>query len=987
MTPAVQEKAMKSHGVYLSSSLPSRGMESSETLGMESTRPVKEKINDGSATSFSCSVLGFPASQVNHNIDCFNLKYFDPQSPKRCSLLMSPNLTYSVNNNNCIQKNLEEHNCTKLRNSLCNSTNTHFSQSINSESGEQVRGEALSETMKSFLETERLLDLNLTELRSTEERQFPNCKWYRRNGFCGKALFVNPDIKKGNVFHQMFHDAPEVTINCSPSGKEQELNFRLLQCVNKQRVLLNRAKRSQKHLQILLAKHIVKHCDQQMKCFVKHQLQRMKAFHDPNYLLDGNYEKCTTVKVENSVEDNRNKDSWSDLGTAPDEIKVFACSTAELLSQVEESLDSEATCSSSSEDDDEQISKTIVPINYRTDWKWLVERAKVGCQWTWLQDQISELEYKIQQLTDLHRQIRTTKGMVILEECSVPKDILKKRTQLPDQEALNSTGNSQAFLQRQDVWPEHDFEMSPSSPTLLLRNIEKQSAQLSEIISSLIAPLNLSPTSSPLSSKTCKQNELVNGISLRESENKEEISSSSSCLADQQHLKRRRKEKMKLKAPPLALMSTSARTRPLLSFQRRKLYRTNTAFSLNNQALQQGSTLFNTEEIAGSTWSSYKYSTNSSIRKHLMLELDTSFHPVLSFPSDVPLHVHFKTLLKKYEIKGDTFEGAALGLEYKMSPLNVFSQIKAPLQQLSHGYESSSKHQSVSKVSEQFSEGRKKRHLSETLSGKNNSCEAFSFQHEGQESHNNFTAVSNVDMLSRSSHSISSQLNSRRRLRSESSYDIDNIVIPMSLVAPSKLEKLQYKEILTPSWRIISLKPLEKLHEDEEKAEELSDDVYAARHSKYEDKEKARWSLWEQCRCPRRNRSYSRNFEEQDASLKEKQANSNLTCYISENTADITSEVYSSLYLGTSESSGKKQSKTILWERRAFPLKNEEVEALICQCQPAVHQECSNVSVLRDSDHNPYAAFSFPNDNQPQKKSSVSEVEDHHQIYLGRKQT
>lgn len=42
------------------------------------------------------------------------------------------------------------------------------------------------------------------------------------------------------------------------------------------------------------------------------------------------------------------------------------------------------------------------------------------------------------------------------------------------------------------------------------------------------------------------------------------------------------------------------------------------------------------------------------------------------------------------------------------------------------------------------------------------------------------------------------QHNSRRRLRSESSYDIDNIIIPMSLVAPSKLEKLQYKEILTP---------------------------------------------------------------------------------------------------------------------------------------------------------------------------------------------
>lgn len=48
----------------------------------------------------------------------------------------------------------------------------------------------------------------------------------------------------------------------------------------------------------------------------------------------------------------------------------------------------------------------------------------------------------------------------------------------------------------------------------------------------------------------------------------------------------------------------------------------------------------------------------------------------------------------------------------------VFSQIKAPLQQLSHGYESSCKYQSMAKVSELFSEGRRKRHLSETLSGK-----------------------------------------------------------------------------------------------------------------------------------------------------------------------------------------------------------------------------------------------------------------------------
>ena len=38
-----------------------------------------------------------------------------------------------------------------------------------------------------------------------------------------------------------------------------------------------------------------------------------------------------------------------------------------------------------------------------------------------------------------------------------------------------------------------------------------------------------------------------------------------------------------------------------------------------------------------------------------------------------------------------------------------------------------------------------------------------------------------------------------RRLR-QNSYDIDNIVIPYSIAASTRLEKLKYKEILTPKW-------------------------------------------------------------------------------------------------------------------------------------------------------------------------------------------
>lgn len=53
--------------------------------------------------------------------------------------------------------------------------------------------------------------------------------------------------------------------------------------------------------------------------------------------------------------------------------------------------------------------------------------------------------------------------------------ILKKQIKFADQAtSLNTTRNPQIPQESQDPLPEQDFEMSPSSPTLLLRNIEKQ---------------------------------------------------------------------------------------------------------------------------------------------------------------------------------------------------------------------------------------------------------------------------------------------------------------------------------------------------------------------------------------------------------------------------------------------------------------------------------------------------------------------------------
>ncbi|XP_025748128.1 KAT8 regulatory NSL complex subunit 1-like protein isoform X4 [Callorhinus ursinus] len=903
MTPALREAATK--GICFSS-LPST-MESDKMLCMESPRTVDEKLKGDTLSQ----MLGFPTPEPTLNTNFVNLKHFgSSQSSKHYQtvLLMSSNSTLNKYSENYKQRKLGEPNCNKLKNLLCNGSNIQLSKICHSHSEEFIKKELLSDsTSQCMTDVQIILDSNITKDTNVDKLQLQNCKWYQKSALLDKV--TDAEIKKGLLHCAQKKIGPghsNVPISFSAAEKEEEVNARLLHCVSKQKMLLSQARRTQKHLQMLLAKHVVKHYGQQMKFSLKHQLPQMKIFHEPTTVLDSSLPKYTEIKPEVNMLTAETK-LWSDTKNGfarctAAEIQRFALSATGLLSHVEEGLDSDATDSSSDDDLDEYTVRKNVAVDCSTEWKWLVDRARVGSRWTWLQAQISELEYKIQQLTDVHRQIRASKGIVILEECQLPKDILKKQIQFADQAAsLNTTGNPQIPQESQDPLPEQDFEMSPSSPTLLLRNIEKQSAQLTEIINSLIAPLNLSPTSSPLSSKSCSHKCLANGISRSASENLDELSSSSSWLLNQKHNKKRRKDRTRLKSPSLAIMSTAARTRPLQSFHKRKLYRLSPTFYWTPQTLPSKETTFlNTTQMpclqSASTWSSCEQDSKSQILREHVSELDSSFHSVLSLPSDVPLHFHFETLFKRTEIKGDLAENKFIG-----------DCVIAP------------------------------------SPGERTRFEEFAFQRTEPGSHSNFTAVTNVNVISRTQNS-SSQNTARRRLRSESSYDIDNIVIPMSLVAPAKLEKLQYKEILTPSWRMAVLQPLDEYHVGEEEVEDLSDEVFSLRHKKYEEREQARWSLWEQSKWHRRNsRAYSKNVEGQDLLLKEYPNDFRGGQHgAAESPAELPSESQDLSAQGSPSLNESQETKSLWWERRAFPLKNEDTEALLCQDEKKDHSESSS---------------------------------------------
>uniref|UniRef100_A0A8C6SXF5 KAT8 regulatory NSL complex subunit 1a n=1 Tax=Neogobius melanostomus TaxID=47308 RepID=A0A8C6SXF5_9GOBI len=97
-----------------------------------------------------------------------------------------------------------------------------------------------------------------------------------------------------------------------------------------------------------------------------------------------------------------------------------------------------------------------------------------------------------------------------------------------------------------------------------------------------------------------------------------------------------------------------------------------------------------------------------------------------------------------------------------------------------------------------------------------------------------------------------------KRRRGESSFDINNIVIPMSVAATTRVEKLQYKEILTPSWRMVDIfcqKITEE--EDQREVEDLSDAAFIQLHQPHEDQERSRWTWMALAPAKRRgSRSY-----------------------------------------------------------------------------------------------------------------------------------
>ncbi|XP_039455488.1 KAT8 regulatory NSL complex subunit 1-like protein isoform X2 [Oreochromis aureus] len=580
--------------------------------------------------------------------------------------------------------------------------------------------------------------------------------------------------------------------------------------LSRQTDLRSRALKLRKRLQILLGEQTARHCNQQLEGLAKHSRHGDLSF------------DCLNSPQESS----KLSFPWLELPIASSsfsEVGEFSHSSQVVLRGLQEALDSEATASSSSDEEpvEEKIRSRISSISSSCERQWLEERAELSSRWSWLELRLAELEGRILQLEGVHKHIRSVKGGVVLADSQPLTDRQIQQTLLKEMAGLSCTAS--------------DPDNEPCSPTRLLHNIERQSAQLSQIVNSLMPPLSFSPLSKQ--SQTCKDRR-----TLPSGQRGDDVFLPVSS-------KRRRLGTRRLFKADASCVC--ARTRPLVTYHKPRLFTFNSYGS--------GSPLNSRKSTA--TFSSSSCSCCSSCDPIVLcsdpdcsssgVSSDTfSFrrHPVSSLSFGTPTSHHVKRVPGR-----EVWSQRPLVVN---SPANYKRHSSTPLHN-SHEYKQNARHHKSrvmglspirllvsarNRHSKASQRRRKRRRIHGLLEDEEDAlyqlCDP---------------AESSDDVLeesySHASHKQASQGFVRKR-QGENVYNINNIVIPMPL---AKVEKLQYKEILIPSWRVVDIQPLMEM--EPEKAEDLSDEVFAQRHLALEQKEKLRWSSWDKrknCRRPTR---------------------------------------------------------------------------------------------------------------------------------------
>lgn len=582
------------------------------------------------------------------------------------------------------------------------------------------------------------------------------------------------------------------------------------------------------------------------------------------------------------------------------------------LNFMQSALDSDATESSSGGEsgDDEDLDvdhpPPATPLLRRAEWKWGLERAAVASRWTWLQAQVSDLEYRIRQQSDIYKQVRHTKGPVTLGEPPPPQDLLRVTSHI----ANRSVADSRLAASIVTTGSVGLTEVSPCNVSAVLSNLDKQANRLTQSLGNCLSPVTTSPASSVSSShpKSAVSSPVPapNGLidSPLSTASGEVDPTGSSPFGGQSKDNRSGLESMDL-SPVLDVTCRAARCLPLKHpLRKRKLLRTSGLHLLSRKAARLSTVKCHCHPpmtpcvVCGGRPNSVQTVDADSMPFHERVALlDPSFHQVLSFPEEVPLSAHFEALLKSGEWQNkppirrqraeyrrqrcltNTTDGRKNSRQFRKNAASVIISSAKIRSKYENKAGRKRGPQPGKRLGKRAMNAELKRRRAAQFMGLVRKVKGSGDSYLGNFDTPAASPLSRDSIPGSCPNSGVKEKEVRKR-RGESAYDINNIVIPYSMASATRVEKLPYKEIVTPKWRdltdetvtadTVDPEPPTKQEDDlpngldvpetpqeSDETEDLTDEAFAARHKLCEADEKKRFSNFVQYPSTRRHRSRS----------------------------------------------------------------------------------------------------------------------------------
>ncbi|XP_036195996.1 KAT8 regulatory NSL complex subunit 1 isoform X5 [Myotis myotis] len=598
---------------------------------------------------------------------------------------------------------------------------------------------------------------------------------------------------------------------------------RITALLRRQADIENRARRLQKRLQVVQAKQVERHIQHQLGGFLEKTLSKLpnlESLRPRSQLMLTRKAEAALRKAASETTTSEGLSNFLKSDSISEELERFTASGIASLRCSEQAFDSDVTDSSSggeSDIEEEELTRADpgqrhIPLRRRSEWRWAADRAAIVSRWNWLQAHVSDLEYRIRQQTDIYKQIRANKGLVVLGEAPPPE---------------NATAD---LVLSSEVKTDHGNDKLTESVSQPLEN-HGASGHSSE----------------SLSTKSYGALRPVNGvINTLQPVLADHIPGDNSDAEEQLH----KKQRLNLVSSSTDGTCVAARTRPLLSCKKRRLVRPNSIVPLSkkvyrNSPVRSGCDVNPFCALCGSSSANAmppEIHYEAPLLERLS-QLDSCVHPVLAFPDDVPTSLHFQSMLKS-QWQNKPFD--------KIKPPKKFSlKHRTPMPGSLPDPTRKDRHKLVNSF---LTTAMLKHHTdlssSSYLAASHHSPHSPLVRQLSTSSDTSASTSSSPQVTASTSQPI-------RRRRGESSFDINNIVIPMSVAATTRVEKLQYKEILTPSWREVDFRSLKgNPDEENEEIEDLSDAAFAALHAKCEEMERARW-LWTTSVPPQRRGSRS----------------------------------------------------------------------------------------------------------------------------------